>query len=320
MKNKSLVSKSAFGIVSAIIFGLFASNIASAKPAKVKVKDYHNIKPEDVVAKKTIANLTPANLKDYTQISPDDLLVIDTTKGRIIVALAPNIAPNHVARIKELTREKFYNNIVFHRVIEGFMDQTGDPTGTGSGGSSKPDIAGEFEFRRTSDFAFVKGKDEGSYQIGWSGLMPITTQQDAVMDVTSDGKARAWVNHCPGIASMARADSPNSANSQFFLMRDKTDALDRKYTAWGYVVSGIEVVKNIKIVDPQKSEPNAPGLDRMLKVSLMSDLPQNEQAKIYYARQGSETFNKGLSAAMDKKGAIFGVCDFVPNIQIIAPK
>ncbi|MBP0615375.1 peptidylprolyl isomerase [Jiella mangrovi] len=76
--------------------------------------------------------------------NPEDTLVLETTKGKVVIKLRPDLAPNHVARVKELAREGFYDGVVFHRVIDGFMAQTGDPTGTGTGGSDKPDLAAEF--------------------------------------------------------------------------------------------------------------------------------------------------------------------------------
>jgi cyclophilin family peptidyl-prolyl cis-trans isomerase len=75
---------------------------------------------------------------------PENTIIMETTKGRVVIQLLPDLAPNHVARIKELARENFYDGIVFHRVIDGFMAQTGDPTGTGMGGSDKPDLKAEF--------------------------------------------------------------------------------------------------------------------------------------------------------------------------------
>ena len=75
---------------------------------------------------------------------PENTLIMETTKGKVVIELLPDVAPNHVARIKELAREKFYDGVVFHRVIEGFMAQGGDPTGTGMGGSDKPNLAAEF--------------------------------------------------------------------------------------------------------------------------------------------------------------------------------
>jgi peptidyl-prolyl cis-trans isomerase B (cyclophilin B) len=75
---------------------------------------------------------------------PENTLVVETTKGRIVIALRPDLAPGHVERIKTLARQGFYDGVPFHRVIEGFMAQTGDPTGTGSGGSDLPDLKAEF--------------------------------------------------------------------------------------------------------------------------------------------------------------------------------
>lgn len=83
---------------------------------------------------------------------PENTIVMETTKGKVVIELLPDLAPNHVARIKELTRENFYDGIVFHRVIDGFMAQTGDPTGTGMGGSEKPDLKAEF-----SNMSHVRG-------------------------------------------------------------------------------------------------------------------------------------------------------------------
>lgn len=81
-------------------------------------------------------------MADYAD--PENTLIIETTQGRVVIALRPDLAPNHVAHIKKLAREGFYDGIVFHRVIDGFMAQTGDPTGTGGGGSSLPDLPKEF--------------------------------------------------------------------------------------------------------------------------------------------------------------------------------
>lgn len=88
-----------------------------------------------------------AEIKD-----PENTIIMETTKGRVVIELLPDLAPGHVARIKELAREKFYDGIVFHRVIDGFMAQTGDPTGTGMGGSDKPDLKAEF-----SNMSHVRG-------------------------------------------------------------------------------------------------------------------------------------------------------------------
>jgi cyclophilin family peptidyl-prolyl cis-trans isomerase len=139
-----------------------------------------------------------ADIKD-----PENTLVLDTTHGRVVIALRPDLAPNHVARIKELAREGFYDGIVFHRVIDGFMAQTGDPTGTGMGGSGKKLAA---EFSREP--------------------------------------------HVRGICSMARAQNPNSADSQFFICFGDARFLDGQYTVWGKVIEGMDAVDKIKRGEP----------------------------------------------------------------------
>jgi peptidylprolyl isomerase len=137
--------------------------------------------------------------------SPDDTLILETTKGRVVIAMRPDLAPNHVARIKELVREGFYDGIVFHRVIDGFMAQTGCPQGTGTGGSGHKLKA---EFNKEP--------------------------------------------HVRGTVSMARAQNPDSGDSQFFICFAEARFLDKQYTAWGNVTEGMENVDKIKRGEPVK--------------------------------------------------------------------
>ena len=147
---------------------------------------------------------------------PENTLNLTLDTGEVVIELRPDLAPGHVARIKELAREGFYDGVVFHRVIPGFMAQGGDPTGTGMGGSDKPDLAAEFSREP----------------------------------------------HVRGTASMARAQNPNSANSQFFICFDDCGFLDGQYTVWGEVVEGMEYVDNL----PKGEPPRAPG--KIVKASL----------------------------------------------------
>jgi peptidylprolyl isomerase len=139
----------------------------------------------------------------------DDVLILETTRGPVTIAMRPDLAPRHVARIKELVRDSFYDGVVFHRVIDGFMAQTGDPTGTGTGGSGKKLKA---EFSREP--------------------------------------------HKRGTVSMARAQNPDSGDSQFFICFDDAPFLNGQYTVWGKVIDGMENVDGIKrgepVVNPDK--------------------------------------------------------------------
>ncbi len=135
--------------------------------------------------------------------NPEDTLIIETTRGAVTVEMRPDLAPKHCARIKELARQGFYDGVVFHRVIDGFMAQTGDPTGTGSGGSGQK-LEAEFSAEP----------------------------------------------HVRGVVSMARAQSPDSADSQFFVCFDNAAFLDGKYTVWGKVVEGMDNVDKITRGEP----------------------------------------------------------------------
>ena len=129
-----------------------------------------------------------------------NMLYIDLKYGQVVIELLPKIAPKHVARVSNLADTGFYDNVKFHRVIKGFMAQTGDPTGTGMGGSDLPDLKAEFSNEP----------------------------------------------HIRGAVSMARASSPNSANSQFFIVTDDSRFLDGDYTVFGRVIEGMKYVDQIK--------------------------------------------------------------------------
>jgi peptidylprolyl isomerase len=151
---------------------------------------------------------------------PQNTVLIDTKHGRIVIKLRPDLAPKHVARIKQLVREGYYNNVPFHRVIDGFMAQTGDGTrGDGTGGSKYPNLPAEF-----TNTPFKRG-----------------------------------------VVGMARANDPNSANSQFFIMYGDGSFLNGKYTVVGEVLSGMDAVDKLKKGEPVRDP------DRMIKVQVAAD-------------------------------------------------
>jgi peptidylprolyl isomerase len=157
-------------------------------------------------------------------VDPQNAILLDTNSGRVVIRLRPDLAPKHAERIKILAREKFYDNAPFHRVIAGFMAQTGDPTGTGSGKSKYPDLPAEFS------------------------TVPFTR----------------------GVVGMARSSSPNSANSQFFIMYGDVPSLNGKYTVVGEVVSGMDVVDRIK-KGAEANNGMVPDPDRIVRVQIAAD-------------------------------------------------
>jgi peptidylprolyl isomerase len=139
----------------------------------------------------------------------DTLTLSLSSGGDVVIKLRPDLAPGHVDRIAGLAKDGFYDGVVFHRVIPGFMAQGGDPTGTGMGGSKQPDLKAEFNREP----------------------------------------------HVRGTCSMARAQNPDSANSQFFICFDDARFLDGQYTVWGQVESGMEFVDALPVGEP----PREPG-------------------------------------------------------------
>lgn len=139
-----------------------------------------------------------AEIKD-----PENALLMETSKGPVVIELRPDLAPGHVKRIKELVRDGFYDGVKFHRVIAGFMAQTGDPRGNGTGGSGQ---------KLKAEFSAEK--------------------------------------HMRGTVSMARAQDPNSGDSQFFICLDEAPHLNKQYTVWGKVIDGMDTIDTI-----QKGEP-----------------------------------------------------------------
>ena len=241
--------------------------------------------------------------RNWRQVDPDNTLYIDTVHGRIVIELYPEIAPRHVERIKELTRLRFYDGVTFHRVIDDFMAQTGDPLGTGQGASTLPDLREEFLFRRGPDMPFVQAAEQSRARLGFYKALPIESQPDAQMAVTSDGRVSANALHCQGVVSMARSDSPSSANSQFFIMRQPNSALNKRYTIFGRVVWGQEAVMQIAVGDPP------PTPDRMVSVRIAADVPEAERAPLFVLRTDGPQFRDLIEDTRRERRADFSVCD-----------
>ncbi|MEP2944367.1 MAG: peptidylprolyl isomerase [Hyphomicrobiales bacterium] len=159
-----------------------------------------------------------------TLVHAKDVLVLETSKGTVEIEFLPNVAPKHVAQVSKLAKSGFYNGIVFHRVIEGFMAQTGDPTGTGTGGSKEPNINAEFS------------------------ITPFDR----------------------GVVGMARSQSHNSANSQFFIMFDEGHFLNGQYTAFGRVIKGMDAVDALQKGDGQGGIVPVDKRDKIIKASVVS--------------------------------------------------
>ena len=241
---------------------------------------------------------------DWRTVDPQNLLVIDTNRGRILVEMYPEIAPLAVAQFKALAHRNFYDGLQFFRVVDSFMDQTGDPMNNGGGGSDLPNLKGEFSFRRGPDTPFVQANQSEGRVSGYVGVIPVVSQADGLMAMTADGKVSASVQFCAGLAGVARAGDPDSGNSQFFLMRGPYPSLNGKYAAWGRVLVGEDVVQAMKV-----GEPVEPPRDVMLKVRVAADMPPAERPVVEVIDTRGAYFHRLLAAALATSGAGFNPCE-----------
>jgi peptidylprolyl isomerase len=257
-----------------------------------------------------------APVAEWRTVAAENLLVIDTTKGRILVELMPEVAPLHVERMRLLARNGFFDGLTWHRVIDGFMAQTGDPLGTGEGQSAYPDLKGEFTFRRDPAMPFVSAASPIGAEVGFLHSLPIQTQPNALFATTGDGKVHGWGLYCPGVVGQARDEGNDTGNSQFFIMRQAYPALDKRYTIWGMTVSGLDVVRALQIGDGDNGMMAQAQPDRMTRVRLASDLPETERPVVQVLATDSPRFLALLQAVRTARGADFSVCDINLPVQV----
>jgi peptidylprolyl isomerase len=235
---------------------------------------------------------------DWRALDPDDTLIIDTTAGRIVVEMRPDLAPDAVERIKTLAREHVYDGLLFHRVIDHFVDQTGNPNNKDGGVSNHPDLKPEFDARIARADITPVAKPAGAV-VGFLGSLPV----ESSAKVGPDGKARTWGLYCTGVAGMGRQADWGSANSEIFFMRDPARRLDRDYTVWGRTVIGLDVIRKIKVGFPPKYP------DNMLKVQVMADLPAAKRPKIMVMNEQGPAFAALIAKTRAARGADFSPCE-----------
>jgi peptidylprolyl isomerase len=241
---------------------------------------------------------------DWRAIDAANALVIQTNKGVIYVELTPVAAPAAAERLKKLARAHFYDGLNFFRVIDDFMAQTGDPKNDSSGRSEEPNLPAEFVFRMGPDAAFSMVDNPTGMEEGFIGALPVVRQPAAMSALTIDAKVEGYGLFCSGILGMARSGDPSSGNSQFFLMRQANQSLNRSYTPVGRVVVGEDVVRSIKT-----GEPVAAPRDVMTKVYVLGDLPEAQRPKVRVIDTRSNYFHALAVRTRDAAGDRFTLCD-----------
>lgn len=240
----------------------------------------------------------------WMPLDPQNLLVVDTSKGRIIVEMRPDLAPRAVERIKLLARQGVYDGLQFHRVIDLFVAQTGNPNNKDGGTSTYPNLEPEFSARLTADTVWCQVTRTSHGSSGFLGTMPILTDTNAGIRQPDKPIFQAWGVYCPGVAGMGRGKAVNSANSEIFFMRGASSSrLGLQYTAWGNTVIGRDVITSVVAGEP----PDHP--DTMQRVQVAADLPENQRPVVEMMDTRGPAFARLLERVRREKGADFSICD-----------
>ena len=261
----------------------------------------------------SIVVTAPAPLTDWRTLDPENTLILDTDKGRVVIELRPEFAPLAVARIKRLARTGVYDNLQFHRVIDGFIAQTGNPNNLDGSKSLEPDLPAEFTFRLGADVPRAQlARPQGESE-GFIGAQPYVAVDEIRMAMSPDRRVSAWGAFCSGVVAMGHDADPDSANSEFFIMRASTRSLDRSYSVVGRVVAGLDIVRALTAGDPPR-EPS-----RMIKARIMADLPESSRPQVAVLNTLSPEFRALADRVRAIKGADFSICDVDAPVRITAP-
>jgi peptidylprolyl isomerase len=231
----------------------------------------------------------PLRADEWRDVDPDNLVVMDVNYGRVLIELAPDFAPEHAKRFRELVRAKFYDGKSFYRVIDGFVAQGGIGEGDDKKLPEWPALAAEFDRAITGDVAFAPlgSPDLFAKEVGHVDGFPVGRDWD---------DAKMWVLHCPGTVAMARDTEPNTGGTEFYIpIGHAPRRLDRNLTAFGRVLDGMQHIQKLNRGDPKvdsgviKQESKR---DPILRARMAADMPAGERPRIQVMDTNSKAFEE----------------------------
>ena len=265
--------------------------------------------------------VTAAPDSDWRTVEAQNLIKIATTDGDIWVELAPEFAPIHVDRMRELARSGWFEYKVWHRVIDDFMAQGGGALDNPNITAPTAPIEAEFQIRRDPNAVIISEIAERQVNprsnrtrspAGFFNGMQAGTQPAAAAAIMGDGRVDSWLIHCPGAAAMARTSDPNSANAQFYIVRGDALHLNTQYTVWGKVRVGQDVVNGLEVGTLGQGFGFSP--DFIEAVEVASDL--DDAPTVQVMDTNSASFAAYLDALRDDAGALPDLCDIEAPVRV----
>jgi peptidylprolyl isomerase len=245
--------------------------------------------PAEILAASTSA--------DWRALDPENTLYIDLERGRVVVALSTQLAQAHVAQVKALAREGFYDGLSFYRVIDGFVAQGGDVFETREIRTAAQSMKAEFEEPMRDNVRFYPMKDEDGYaaRAGFIDSLPA--------GMSADGES-VWHLHCTGAFAFGRNNERDSASTEFYITLQPQRYLDRNLSVFGRVVQGMEHLQALRRVAPPQSENDDAG-ETILSIKVAADLPAEEQTPLEILDSSSETFAAYLESRRNRPEEFF---------------
>lgn len=235
--------------------------------------------------------------EDWREIPAEEMLVIELERGRVYVALSPALAPKHVAQVKKLAREGFYDGLSFYRVIDGFVAQGGDPFGEKKTKSSKKVLKAEFEGPLANGYAFNALKDVDGYAPAAGFVASLPTGFDA-------GSGAAWHLHCAGAFAFGREDGRDTASTEFYAALQPQRYLDRNMSVFGRVISGMQHLQALRRVEPPQEKTDDIG-EKIVSIRVAADIPPAERETFEILDSARPIFVEYAEARRNRPEAFF---------------
>ncbi len=261
--------------------------------------------------------LASAAAEDWRAIDPEQMLVIELERGRIVVALSPELAPRHVEQVKKLARAKFYDGLSFYRVIDGFVAQGGDPFEERAIGKAKKSLKAEFETKAGADaFSALPDVDGFAPQSGFMASLPVGHDPETTT---------YWGLHCAGAFAFGRSDERDTASTEFYIALQPQRYLDRNMSVFGRVIDGMDHVQAIRRVNPPESKDDDIG-EKIVSFRVAADLPEAERPAFEILDSARPLFAAYAESRRNRPEAFFhfrpnhlDVCQFAVPVREKAP-